>query len=95
VETPEAETVAVPVTRPQAVTIGKAGERKLPRPEACTEALAALGLCATKTEAVTAGAAIKNLQTTDVGKTGALEPSDPRKCTEAAAALGLCMKGRE
>jgi len=96
VETSEAATAAVPVKRRQAIDTGRAGERKPPRPAACTEAVAALGLCATNGGAA-AGAAIENLQTTDVGKTGAPEPSDSRKCTEATAALGLCApaQGRE
>jgi len=82
------EVRTAPVARPQAINTGRAGERKPPRPEACTEGVAALGLCATKAEAAAPGN--KNLQTTDVGQEGAKEPADPRTCTNALAALGLC-----
>ena len=64
------------------------------RSEACTEAAAALGLCATqsvqKKEPETAAAveaAIKRPQTTGAGNAGGQEP---QTCTEAVAALGLC-----
>jgi len=89
VETPEVETVAAPVTRPQTINTGRAGERKPPRPKACTEAVAALGLCSYKGEAA-AGPAITPLQKTDLGKANGQEPPDPQTCTEAVAALGLC-----
>jgi hypothetical protein len=89
-ETPEAKAAAPAVPRPQAIETGRAGERKPPRLETCTEGVAALGLCAT--EAKAAGAAIKNLRTTDAGKEGGREPSDPQTCTEAAAAVGLCKR---
>ncbi len=103
VETQGAKTAAAAITRPQAVTrpqainADRAGERGPSRPEACTEAVAALGLCATKPvqkkEAETAAAveaAIKRPQTTDAGKAGGQEPPLPQTCTEAVAALGLC-----
>jgi double zinc ribbon protein len=96
VETPppaealEVKTAAPPVARPQAINTGRAGERKPPQPEPCTEAVAALGLCAAKGEAATARPAIEHPRTTDVGKAGEQGPADPRACTEAAAALGLC-----
>ncbi len=70
----------------------KASEPEPLRPEACTEAAAALGLCAMKSaqkkepEAAAVEAAIKRPQTTGAGKAGGQEPT----CTEAAAALGLC-----
>ena len=89
VETPEVETAAAPVTRPQAVNAGRAGERKPPRPEACTEAVAALGLCSYKGEGA-AGPATTPPRKTDLGKADGREPADPQTCTEAAAALGLC-----
>jgi len=70
----------------------KASEPEPLRPEACTEAAAALGLCAMKSaqkkepEAAAVEAAIKRPQTAGAGKAGGQEPT----CTEAAAALGLC-----
>jgi hypothetical protein len=48
VQTKEAETAAAikaPIARPQATDAGKAGGQEPPRQEACTEAVAALGLC--------------------------------------------------
>jgi len=75
----------------------KASEPEPLRPEACTEAAAALGLCATKSvqkkEPETAAAVeadIKRPQTTGAGNAGAQEPPQPQTCTEAVAALGLC-----
>ena len=67
------------------------------RPEACTDAAAALGLCPTqsvqKKEPETAAAVeapIKRPQTSDAGNAGGQEPPRPQTCTEALAALGLC-----
>jgi hypothetical protein len=62
-ETPGAKTPAPAVARPQATGAGRADERKALPPEACTEAVAALGLCAT--EAKAAAAAIRDLHATD------------------------------
>ena len=48
VQTKEAEKAAAvraPIARPQATDTGKAGRQAPPRQEACTEAVAALGLC--------------------------------------------------
>ena len=71
----------------------KASEPAPLRPEACTDATAALGLCAMKSAqkkdpetAAAVEAAVKRPQTTGAGKAGGQEPT----CTEAAAALGLC-----
>jgi double zinc ribbon protein len=72
------EAKAAAITRPRAADAGRAGGQGLPRPPACTEAVAALGLCATKPEA---------------GKEGGREPSRAPGCTAAAAALGLCAAG--
>lgn len=74
---------AAPVTRSPAI-----------RPESCTEAVAAMGLCATPAQQKEAGsaaaaeAAIRRPGTTSAGKSGGQEPPPP--CTEALAALGLC-----
>jgi len=80
--TPPSGTTAKPaatITRPQAIRGGQAGvQREQSRPEACTEAAAALGLCTTKPALIKeAGDARK-------------EPPRPQTCTEATAALGLC-----
>lgn len=87
--TPGARTSAPAVPRPQAISAGKAGELQPPRPETCTEGVAALGLCAT--EAKAAAAAIRDLKTTDAGTEVGREPSDPA-CTDAAAAAGICAR---
>ena len=74
----------------------KASEPGVFRPEACTEAAAALGLCATKSvqkkepETAAVEAAIKRPPTTGAGHAGGQEPTRPQTCTEAVAALGLC-----
>jgi len=75
----------------------KASEPGPLRPEACTEAAAALGLCATKSvqkkepeTAAAVEAAIKRPQTTGAGDAGGQEPPHPQTCTEGLAALGLC-----
>jgi hypothetical protein len=88
---------AAAITRPQATDAGRAGGQELPRPPACTGAVAALGLCAAipvqNKEAETAAAveaAITRPQATDAGKAAGQEPLRPGTCTEAVAALGLC-----
>jgi len=78
VESQEGKAAAAAVTRSQTTNAGKTGEPGPSRQEACTEALAALGLCATKPEA---------------GKAARREPSREPACTAAAAALGLCTPG--
>lgn len=97
VESQEAKAAAAAITRAQAVNAGRAGERGRSRPEACTEAVAALGLCTPKPvqkkEAETAAAVkapIARPQTTGAGKAGGQELPRPEACTEAVAALGLC-----
>jgi hypothetical protein len=90
VEAPAAKAAAVAIARPQAINAGKEGVRAPSRQEACTEAGAALGLCAAKSvqkkEAAAVEAAIKRPQATGAGNAGGQEPP----CTEAVAALGLC-----
>jgi len=88
-QTPVAKTPAPAVARAQAPSAGRAGEKKAPRPDACTEGVAALGLCAT--EAKAAAAAIRDPQTTDAGTEVGREPSGTT-CTEAAAAVGICAR---
>lgn len=89
VESPPAKPPAPAVARPQATSAGRAAERQPPRPVACTEGVAALGLCAT--EAKAAEAAIRVPQTSNPGTEVGREPSDPT-CTEAAAAAGTCAR---
>ena len=69
---------AVAITRPQAISAVKARERVQFRPEACTDASAALGLCTTKP--------VPKKEAIGARKAGGQEPP----CTEAVAALGLC-----
>ncbi len=79
--TPPSGTPAKPaaITRPQPIGARKADvKREQSRPEACTEAAAALGLCTTKPAL--------NKEASDARK----EPPRLQTCTEAAAALGLC-----
>jgi hypothetical protein len=78
VESQEGKSAAAAITRSQTSNVGRPSEPGPSRREACTEALAALGLCATKAEA---------------GKAGGQEPSRGPACTAAAAALGLCPPG--
>ncbi len=71
----------------------KAGDPEPFRSEACTEAAATLGLCATKPaqkkdrETAAVEAAPKRPEATGAG---GQEPPRPQTCTEALAALGLC-----
>jgi hypothetical protein len=90
-ESREAKGTVAAVGRPQAINAGKAGERAPPRPEACTEAVAALGLCATKP--VQKKDADKRPPTTVAGKASGQEQPRPQTCTEAVTALGLCTPG--
>jgi hypothetical protein len=75
VESQKGKAAAAAITRSQTINVGRPGEPGPSRQEACTEALTALGLCATKPEA---------------GKAGGQEPSRAAACTAEQAALGLC-----
>lgn len=93
----KAKTAATLTTRPQTINTGGAREQRPSRPEACTEAVAALRLCATipvqskaADSAAAVDAVIQRPQRTDAGKAGGQEPPRPQPCTEAVAALGLC-----
>jgi len=82
---PAATAAAKPaaIVRPQAIKAGKIAEqREEPRSEACTEAIAALGLCAAKP--------VVKKEAAEARKAGGQEPPRTQTCTEAAAALGLC-----
>jgi double zinc ribbon protein len=74
VESPEGKSAAAANPRSLTVSPGKSGEAP-PRQQACTEGLAALGLCASNP---------------GTGKAGGPEPSGAAACTAEAAALGLC-----
>jgi hypothetical protein len=82
-------------TRPTAPP--RAAERAPSRPQACTEATAALGLCVMKPVPkggvpASARASVARAEATDA--TGAEAPEPPRApapaCTDAVVALGLC-----
>ena len=75
VESQEGKAAPAAVTRSQPINAGRPGAPGPSRQEACTEALASLGLCATKPEA---------------GKAGGQESSRAAACTAEQAALGLC-----
>ena len=96
VESREAKAAAALITRPQATAAGKAQRREPPRPVACTESVAALGLCppqlVQKKEAETAAAVgtIARPQANASSKAGGQESPRQEACTEAVAALGLC-----
>jgi len=74
-ESQEGQAAAAAITRSQTINVGRQGEPGPSHPEACTEALAALGLCATKPEA---------------GKASGQGPPRAPACTAAEEALGLC-----
>src|SRR6266480_3764426 len=91
-EAPPAEPVRAVASQPRASRQpakseeAKASEPAPPRPDACTDATAALGLCAMKSAqkkdletAAAVEAAVKHPQTTGAGKAGGQEPT----CTEA------------
>jgi len=96
VESREAKAAAALIARPQATAAGKAQRREPPRPVACTESVAALGLCppelVQKKEAETAAAVgtIARPQANASSKAGGQESPRQEACTEAVAALGLC-----
>ena len=96
VESREAKAAAALIARPQATAAGKARRREPPQPEACTESVAALGLCppefVQKKEAEKAAAigATARPQANAASKAGRQEPPRQEACTEAVAALGLC-----
>lgn len=96
VESRNATAAAAPIARSQATDAGKSRRLEPPRPVACTQSVAALGLCppesVQKKEAETAAAirAIARPQANAAGKVGGQEPPRQAACTEAVAALGLC-----
>ena len=77
-----------PPRRPnaQAAAAQVAGLRQAPRTEPCTEAIAAIGLCALRPLQATAAKAAPAV----AGKTAPLVQSGAGPCTEALTALGLC-----
>jgi hypothetical protein len=97
VESRKAKAAAAPIAPTKASNEVRVGERRPSRPEVCTEAVAALGLCTMKpgqkkeAEAAAAiRAAIVRPEATDAAKAGQREPPRQEACTEAIAALGLC-----
>jgi hypothetical protein len=99
VESRNATAAAAPIVRSPATDAGKARRLEPPRPVACTESVAALGLCppgsVQKKEAETAVAtkAIARPQANAAGKSGGQGPPRQEACTDAVAALGLCTPG--
>jgi len=77
-----------PPRRPnaQAAAAQAAGLRQAPRTGPCTEAIAAIGLCAPRAPQATAAKAAPAV----AGKTAPLLQSGAGPCTEALTALGLC-----
>ena len=96
VESWEAKAAAAPIVRPKATAAGKAQRLEPPRPVACTESVAALGLCPPESvqnkeaDAAAAIGAIARPQASAASKPGGQEPPRQEACTEAVAALGLC-----
>jgi hypothetical protein len=91
--TPPSVTSVKPVatTRPKAVRAVKTDEREPSRPEACTQAAAALGLCTARpVPRKEAADPVPKREATEARKAGGQEAPRPQTCTEAVAALGLC-----
>jgi hypothetical protein len=93
----ESKPAATPVARAKAGSTAKSGERGLPGNEACTEPLAALGLCIFRPgekremeKAVPGKTEIAHPQSVALGKSAGQEPPRGHTCTTEAAALGLC-----
>jgi hypothetical protein len=85
-----AATVPVDARPAQTAKVDKPGEKAARRPQPCTPAVAALGLCtltpAQQNEAQAPAPAIITRPATLSADTGSAQP-----CTEAVAALGLCV----
>jgi ribosomal protein L40E len=97
VESREARAAAAPITGSQRINAGRVRKGGTSRPVACTESVAALGLCtpeSVQTKEAETAAAIKapiaRPRATDAGKAGGQESPRQEACTEAVAALGLC-----
>ena len=98
VESREARTAIAPTAQTSATDAVRGGKVKPFRPEACTEGIAALGLCVPQpalikdAERPATSRVIARPDATDAGNAGK-DPSRPEACTAAAAALGLCTPG--
>jgi len=97
VESRNATVAVAPIARSQATDAGNARRLEPPRPVACTESVAALGLCppeSVQTKEAETAAAIKapiaRPQANAAGKAGGQALPRQEACTEAVAALGLC-----
>jgi len=97
VESRNATVAVAPIARSQATDAGNARRLEPPRPVACTESVAALGLCppesVQKKETDTAAAIkapIARPGANAAGKAGGQALPRQEACTEAVAALGLC-----
>jgi hypothetical protein len=96
-ESPKQRAASIATTGPQASTAGKAREGGAPSPVACTEQVAALGLCPPESvqmkqaETATPGKTpIASPRAAGGGKPPGQERTHGETCTEAVAALGLC-----
>jgi hypothetical protein len=93
----ESKLAATPATQANAGSAARSGERGVPGDPACTEQVAALGLCTFRpgdkkeTEKVIPGPTeMARPQSAVLGKTAGQESPGGQTCTTAAAALGLC-----
>ena len=96
VESRNATVAVAPIARPRETGTGKARRLEPPRPVACTESVAALGLCPPDSvqrkvvEKASSARAIAHPQANAASQAGGQEPPRQVACTEAVAALGLC-----
>ena len=86
-----------PVTHTKGTNEGRASEGDQSLPVACTETVAALGMCTMKpAQRIGAQAAVKGKSVIarsgsgDTGKAGRQETRRQEGCVDGAAALGLC-----
>jgi hypothetical protein len=97
VESRAARVATAPIARTKVTNEGIVKERVMPRLEACTEAVTALGLCELKpVQAMGREAAsgmkpmVARSKAGDAGKAGRQKGRREEACTDGAAALGLC-----
>ena len=95
-QSPVAAAAFEPAERPTIVSVGKIAPRTPSSSKACTEPLAALGLCTLKpgqskqAENAAVNAESPPAQTLDAAKAGGGDSSRRESCPEAEVALGLC-----
>ena len=96
-ESRAAKVATAPLARTKGTNEGRVSEREQSRAVACTESVAALGLCTLKPAqktgaeaAVTIKPVIARSKAADAGRAGRQEGRRQDSCTEGATALGLC-----